>query len=340
MDEGKVTDLTRGIYRRIYSGFPMGKRINEVSIEAEAWFWRFHTMVDDFGSAPADPDSLFRGTAGRRQKVTCENVISWFNECWSTGLLSVYEIDGERFFHIVKFEELQPAGKNGRRVQRYPFYQKQYEILPNVFNPGESKIIRVNPRKNDLSLEKQRRCDVSGESGGILNNPGESGCVQSQHSDNQLHKHSDNHNQEEILPPVGGAASGNGEADELEPSRKAACAAMDEWSSCALNVGRGYGIMAMNNEERKVRDFVDRMAEELQPIIRGKEAIPRHLMIPLAVEQLKKGGKEFKSIAYALKTLEGKLNEMVTKGISVGSANGKPQERPKPLTGVVMGADI
>jgi hypothetical protein len=32
-------DMTKGMYRRIYSGFLNGKRINAVSEGAENWFW-------------------------------------------------------------------------------------------------------------------------------------------------------------------------------------------------------------------------------------------------------------------------------------------------------------
>lgn len=31
----EVTDLTRGVYRRLYAGFIKGQRINKISLQAE-----------------------------------------------------------------------------------------------------------------------------------------------------------------------------------------------------------------------------------------------------------------------------------------------------------------
>ncbi len=132
-----ITDLTRGVYRRLYSGFIKGQRINKLSLSAEAWFWRVLAAVDDLGNAEADPELCRSATAGRRV-VTTKQVSSWLTEMKKAGLISLYKAKGEWYLHVIGFEENQPAGKNGKRIQRVPV-------------PGESGCIRVNPDVSSAS---------------------------------------------------------------------------------------------------------------------------------------------------------------------------------------------
>lgn len=149
---GEIVDITRGIYRRVYSGFITGRRICSVSVEAEAWFWRIQAVADDFGNLPGDALLVWQSTVGRRG-VTMQSVSKWIDELVSAGLLLRYSENGESYLHITYWsEESWPASKNGRRAQRYP-------------RPAESGGIRVNP----------------GESGNIQVSPGESGCYQYQY---------------------------------------------------------------------------------------------------------------------------------------------------------------
>jgi hypothetical protein len=133
LDE-KITDLTRGVYRRQYSGYIRGKRINAISISAEAWFWRFNAAADDFGNSDATRALMYANTVGRREGVTSAQVGEWYNECITVDLLRQYESAGEPFYHVVGFLQSQPSGKNGKRVRRFPA------------SPwDESELIQVNP---------------------------------------------------------------------------------------------------------------------------------------------------------------------------------------------------
>lgn len=137
MTKDAVTDLTRGVYRRIYSGFITGQRINKLSLNAEAWFWRVMATADDFGNAPADPDLCRAATAGRRS-VTSKQIAGWLKEMKTVGLITLYRAKGEWFLHVTGFEESQPAGKNGKRIKRYP-------------HEGESGLIQVNPDESSAT---------------------------------------------------------------------------------------------------------------------------------------------------------------------------------------------
>lgn len=136
----EVTDLTRGVYRRLYSGFIRGQRINKLSLEAEAWFWRVLATVDDFGNSDADPDLCRDVTAGRR-KVTARQVAAWLEEMRSVGLITLYSAKSELYLHVTGFEVTQPAGKNGRRIRRYPCPDESEGIqdIPDVVSASYSE---------------------------------------------------------------------------------------------------------------------------------------------------------------------------------------------------------
>jgi len=129
----RVVDMTMGVYRRIYAGYISGRKINGVSVGAEAWFWRLNVVADDFGNYRADEDHLVYAVGGRRV-VTVAEVRGWMSELVRADLIFLYAIGTDKFFHINNFEIRQPAGKNGRRIRRYPEYV-----------PGESGQIRPNP---------------------------------------------------------------------------------------------------------------------------------------------------------------------------------------------------
>lgn len=125
-------DLTRGIYRRVYSGFVNGKRICSVSIGAEAWFWRLTALADDFGNLYAEPEALCIAARGRRKSVGVGLSERWVTELMEAKLILAYEVGDERFIHIDGFTDSQPAGRNGRRVRRVP------EVSGGIQgNPGE-----------------------------------------------------------------------------------------------------------------------------------------------------------------------------------------------------------
>lgn len=130
---GLELDMTDGIYRRVYAGFLTGRRINAVSLEAEAWFWRLHALADDFGNLQADPMMLVKLAAPRRD-ISVAKCIELCNEL-KRELIVEYAVAGERYFHVLGFESRQPAGKNGRRIRK----------VPAPVNPGESGGIQTNP---------------------------------------------------------------------------------------------------------------------------------------------------------------------------------------------------
>lgn len=119
-----VTDLTRGVYRRLYSGATRGRRINSVSEGAELLFWRLVMIADDLGNLHADP-MLIRSDAMPLRSVTNTTIKKRMNELERVGLIERYLVKGESYAHIVGWSDLQPMGydenRNRKRpIQRYP----------------------------------------------------------------------------------------------------------------------------------------------------------------------------------------------------------------------------
>lgn len=108
-----------GKYRKLYeSGMTEGRRVNSVSLEAEAWLWRLMLIADDFGNFPADPDFM-SGRAAPKRRLDRETVDRLTDELERAKLLTRYSVDGEEFLCMAEFERLQTP-PNGRRVRRYP----------------------------------------------------------------------------------------------------------------------------------------------------------------------------------------------------------------------------
>lgn len=128
-----MSDRSLGTYRRIYSGYLKGRRINSVSLGAECLFMRLMALADDYGNVSAEINDLHHEAFPRRPEVTRADVESWSKELVGANLVTPYTSKGENFLSINDWMKLQPAGQNGKRVQRLP--------LPNWLiqnNPGES----------------------------------------------------------------------------------------------------------------------------------------------------------------------------------------------------------
>lgn len=148
-----ITDLTRGEYRKIYAGWIRGKRINSVPYEAEPTFLRVNLIADSFGNFPADMDLLRAQAFVRRRELEDDVIANHLGKLAEKGLIRFYEIDGDRYGHIVGFRLLQPAGKNGkpfRRCPKPPFDDSEKESL------GESKHAQDNPDASKIIQTPKR----------------------------------------------------------------------------------------------------------------------------------------------------------------------------------------
>lgn len=141
-------DIARGLWRKIYAGYLTGRRINSLTLEAEAWFWRIHSIADDFGNLQGDP-LILRSLASPRRDMTNEAVVSLTAQLVAVKLVTRYEVDGEPYLHIDGFEQRQ-APANGRPKHRYP---------PPAQEPTQTNANQNEPKVTNATRPEQTRTD-------------------------------------------------------------------------------------------------------------------------------------------------------------------------------------
>lgn len=143
-------DLTKGHYRLIFAGFIKGQRINKVSLQAEAFFWRLFVSADDYGNYEGDPTLACAGTAGRRKNMNPKQVARFFAELHEAELVIPYVAKMEPFVHIVGFRKTQPAPRNGVRVRKFPSSPWDVDEYKSggSGSPVQSRSIQVSPKNS------------------------------------------------------------------------------------------------------------------------------------------------------------------------------------------------
>lgn len=193
------TDQRKGIYRLMHSaGLTRGRRINDLSFGgAEGWFWRLHAIADDHGRFEADPYLCRISAAPLRTNLTDKQVQEWLEEMGNAGLVGFWSAGRDRYGVILDWNDHQPAGRNGRRVQKFP-------TPPGAPDPADTS---DTPRWiNEIARLERWPIDggtppmpaigsggaegIHGESGGIQNIPGESRGGEPSHPQSQSHPQS------------------------------------------------------------------------------------------------------------------------------------------------------
>lgn len=156
-------DTRKQTYRRVYTGYLNGRRINSVSMEAEATFWRLHMLADDFGNLIASPRLLCAAAFPRRESVTEADVIRWSEELLSAGLIHRYsdpDDDALRYFHIIGFSKIQPAqSRNGTPVRRVAAYPGEPERSREL--PGDAESFREKPGTSESDQNQNQNQNQS-----------------------------------------------------------------------------------------------------------------------------------------------------------------------------------
>lgn len=153
--------ITRTIYRRIYAAWLEGRRINAVSMGAESLFLRLHLTADGYGTYNADPELVAIKCYPRRREVTVQDVEAWHRELIDAGLVNTYETAGEVYGSIAGFEDVQPAGRNGKRHQEHPRNPSGFTSV----NPGESRSaqqVRAGEQEQEQEREEEREQEQEG----------------------------------------------------------------------------------------------------------------------------------------------------------------------------------
>src|SRR3954454_20142316 len=94
--------------RIIREGILRSRRVNALSEQAELFYRRLMSVVDDYGCCEADP-SLLRADLYplRINRVSDEDIVCWLSECTQGDkpLVVVYEAKGERYLRVTGFKQ-------------------------------------------------------------------------------------------------------------------------------------------------------------------------------------------------------------------------------------------
>ena len=316
----KTADMTPGRYRLIHGGFVNSRGLAAVSLAAEAWYWRVHAAADDFGNVDADPMLLYTKTVGRRLgQLSVEQGSSFVEEMVSARLFACYESNGEQYLHVVDFETLQPAPRNGKKIRRVPASPWDDKgngpaIVDGADTAGDATGIQTHPNSSE----------------GSRGNPDASSAPSASHS----HTHSHTHTQSQIKnaalvspdPAKPKPTSPNRKSQEPTngnlSEKRDAVKAFDAWSEMPPIIGRGHPLLAERNEHRLIFDLIDQQAQEVTRIQRGGAWSDRIALVPLVVDQLQKKRVEFKNPKYPIGAVRSALDEWARNGDGAKSSNG------------------
>lgn len=155
-------DIDKSLYRKFYAGLRNDPRLKRVSMSAAFLYVALHLVSDDWGNFPRSLEFIREEALPGREEAS-ESVASWCRELEAPGpppllddtelaampLIRPYDATGRKLYHIVDFTRTQPAGKNGRRIRRYPESPwDRGEACSTLVRSVESAGIRGNPRES------------------------------------------------------------------------------------------------------------------------------------------------------------------------------------------------
>lgn len=81
------------------------------SAEAERCYWRLQPLCDDAGRAEDDPVLLAATMFPKREDIVGVNLDAWLGELHDRGLIVRYEVDGNRYLTVVRWDDYQKPQK-------------------------------------------------------------------------------------------------------------------------------------------------------------------------------------------------------------------------------------
>lgn len=120
--------------RLIREGILTSERVDQLTAEAEVFYRRLLSVVDDFGRYFANPKLLRSACYPLKDTITAESITRWLDECVRAGLLVVYRDDNKDYLEVDRFGQQVRA-----KTSKYP-------------NP-------IAPAGNCLATAKQEQTD-------------------------------------------------------------------------------------------------------------------------------------------------------------------------------------
>ena len=138
----------------------LSRKLNCVSEGAENLYYRLLVMSDDFGCYHADP-GIIKGKAYTLRKISLSVIEKRLQELKEIHLIKMYEVNGEFYIQIKKFEEHQRFRSDIKRKSVYPQYEQRsrneserIQTDSNVDSCSVSKNNNRNKNENENKIEE------------------------------------------------------------------------------------------------------------------------------------------------------------------------------------------
>lgn len=129
----------------------LSRKLNSVSEGAENLYYRLLVISDDFGCYHADPD-IIKGQAYTLRKITPRQIWNRLRELVSIRLIKMYQIEGEIYIEITKFEAHQRFRKDIKRKNLFPSFQQGSRYEPvTTWNVPSSSVNKNHNRNRNRS---------------------------------------------------------------------------------------------------------------------------------------------------------------------------------------------
>jgi len=137
------------------------EKLSSISYEAETLYYRLLTRVDDNGNFTADPRIVYGQCLMLRDDMNPKRVAELLTELATVTekdkkpLLEFYEVEGDRWLHITKFEDFQYLRPDRTASVKFPAHPSQ--MGPKA--PNTDKILQTQRVTNGIPEVNQRETD-------------------------------------------------------------------------------------------------------------------------------------------------------------------------------------
>lgn len=151
--------------RILREGILESSKINALGLEAELFYRRLMSVVDDYGRFHAEPVLLRSKCYPRRiDQITDKKVAGYLAECAAAGVLLVYEIEGEKYLELCKFHQHVRA-KHSKFPQPPADAEQMQRICianarPNVVEDVDVDVVDQKGNKPESMVKGSKTNDV------------------------------------------------------------------------------------------------------------------------------------------------------------------------------------
>lgn len=135
--------------RMLARNVSLSKKLARVSVHSALLYSWIMPFTDDYGRFEAEPEIVKSQVVPRRKDFDETIVWECLKELHEIGLIVLYEIDGERYLWIPKFEDFQTFKTDRKRKAEYPAH-----TMDSIWKPEDSKRDGQCPTQEKLSESK------------------------------------------------------------------------------------------------------------------------------------------------------------------------------------------